>query len=126
MGERDVRVRVEVTSHVREGEPAHLEEPEEGLGAQQTVVLVRIAHVPVGRDQTGHGVENFWGLAGIGRRLVRKVAHFDPCRSESVRVFFGRLLDVDDVVCYFCRGGRGRLGTMGRGGGGGGSVVDGV
>jgi hypothetical protein len=56
MSERDVIVRVEVNSDVCEGEPAHLDETEEGLGAKWTVILVRI--VSVGCDQTGHGVEN--------------------------------------------------------------------
>jgi hypothetical protein len=45
--------RVEVTtSDVSEGEPAYLDETEEGLGAEQTVILVWVAHVSVGSDQT--------------------------------------------------------------------------
>ena len=88
MSKRDVFVRVElqveVTSEVIEGEPTHLDETEEGLGTQQTAVLFRIAHVPVGGDQTGYGIINLWGFAGIGHRLVRKVAHFDPCCSECL------------------------------------------
>ena len=31
-----------------ENEPAHLDEAEERLGAEHTMVLVRVAHVPVG------------------------------------------------------------------------------
>jgi hypothetical protein len=115
MGERDVNERVEVFSDVREGEPAHLDEAEESLGAKQTLVQVRIAHVPVGGDQARNRVEKLRGFAGIGHRLERKVAHFDPCRSESLHAFFGWLLDVADVACYFCWGGRGGFGTM-RGG----------
>ena len=96
---------------------SQLDETEESLGTQKTVILVRIAHLPVCGDQTGHWVENLWGFAGNGHRLVRKVAHFDPCRSESLYAFFGWGLGVADVACYFCCGGRGGLGKLRRGGG---------
>ena len=38
-----------------EGEPAHLDEAEERLGAEHTMVLVRVAHVPVGGYKTIFG-----------------------------------------------------------------------
>ena len=50
------------------------------------MILVRVAHVPVRGDQTGNGVENFWGFAGIGHRLVRSPAFLIPtARTVSVR-----------------------------------------
>ena len=86
MRERDVVIRVEVASDVLEGKPIHLDEAEEGLRAQQITVLVRVVHEPVGGDQARHGVEELRGFAGIGHRLVCKVAHFDPCCLESLCV----------------------------------------
>ena len=84
MRERDVVVRVEVASDVLEGEPAHLDEAEDGFWAQQTVVLLRVAHVSVGGDQARHGVEELRSFDGIGGRLVGKVAHFDARGAERV------------------------------------------
>ena len=82
MRERDVVVQVEEASDVLEG----VDEVEEGFRAQQTMVLVRVAHVPVGGDAAWHGVEGLRSFAGIGHWLVRKVTHFDPCGSESLCV----------------------------------------
>ena len=104
-------MRVQVRPDVREREPAHLE----ALGAEQSKVLVRIVHVPVGGDEARHGVEHLGGLARVGHRLVRKVANFDPCCEEALHALFGRLFDVADVVGNFRRGERSWLGTMGGG-----------
>jgi hypothetical protein len=82
------------------------------LRAEQTIVLLRVAYVPVGGDKTGHRVEHFWGFSGIGRRLVRKVPRFDAHCAKSVHVFFRQLFDVADVVRAFCCPRRGWLETM--------------
>jgi len=74
-----------------EREPADLEEAEAGdrLGREQAVVLVRVAHVPVGRDERRHGVEHLRRLARAGHhRLVRKFADVHPGRSEALSAFF--------------------------------------
>ena len=60
-------------SDLSEREPADLAEAEERLGCEQAVVLVRVAHVLVGRDERRHGVEHLGGLARVGHRLIRKV-----------------------------------------------------
>jgi hypothetical protein len=74
------------------------------------VILVRIVHVPVGEDQTGHGVENFWGSAGIGvissyvkSRTLTPAAR-SPCVLRVAGVIWNSRLD-----------GRDRLGKMGGG-----------
>ena len=86
MRERDVVVRVEEASNVLEG----VDEIEEGFRAQQTMILVRVAHVPVGGgDQARHGLEGLRGFVGIGHWLVRKVTHFDPCGSRVSMRFSG-------------------------------------
>ena len=79
----------------------------------QAKILVWVAHVPVGGDEARHEVEHLEGLARIGRRLVGKVAHFDPCCEEALRAYFGELFDVADIVGDFCWDGRGRLEKMG-------------
>jgi hypothetical protein len=53
----DMVVRVEVASDVLEGVLAHLDEAGEGFQAQQSIVLVRVAHMPIGSDQARHRVE---------------------------------------------------------------------
>jgi len=67
-----------------EREPADFDEAEEPLEHKQAVVLVRIAHVPVGRDERRHGVEHLGSLARVEHRLVFKVADFDPGREETL------------------------------------------
>ena len=112
-----VLARMQVQSHVHEGEPAHLDQAEEALGAEQTEILLRVPHVPVGGDEARHGVEDFGGLARVGRRLVGKVADFDACCEEALHVLFWRLFEVAEVIRDFCWGGRGWFGrTMGGGG----------
>ena len=68
----------------------------------------------VGGDRARHGIKHLGGLARVGRRLVPKVTHFDPCCQEALHAL-SRLFNVADVVGGFCWGGRGRLGTMGGG-----------
>jgi len=65
-----------------EREPADLDEAEERLGREQAVVLVRVAHVPVGRDERGHGVEHLGDLTRVGHQLIRKVR----CRLDDGEV----------------------------------------
>lgn len=90
--------RTEASTDFGEGEPAYLDEAEERLGGQQAEVLVRVAHVPVGRDERRHGVEDLGRLERVGNdRLVRKVSDFDPGRQEARFVFFGRQLDCGQV-----------------------------
>jgi len=43
---------------------------------------VRVAHVPVGRDQRRHGVEHLGDLARVGHRLIPKVG----CRLDNGEV----------------------------------------
>lgn len=53
MRERDILEWLEEVSDVREGErrePAHLDGAEERLGAEHTMVLVQVVHVPDGGD----------------------------------------------------------------------------
>jgi len=77
---------------------------------------VRVAHVPVGRDQRRHGVEHLRRLARVGQhRLVRKVADFDPGREESLSAFFGCRLDDGEALCDFGWDGRDGFGKMGGG-----------
>jgi len=80
-----------------ECEPADLDEAEERLGREQAIVLVRVAHVSVGRDERRHGVEHLGRLARVGHRLLRKVADFDPGREEALSAFFRRQLDDGEV-----------------------------
>ena len=49
-----------------EREPADLDEAEEPLGREQAVVLVRVTHVPIRRDERWHGVEHLGDLAFLG------------------------------------------------------------
>ena len=110
-----------------EREPADLDEAEEPLGREQAVVLVRVAHVPVGRDERRHGVEHLGRLARVGqRRLVRKVAHLDPGRSQTLPAFFGRRLDDGEVRRDFRWDGRGGFGRVGGGRSGCGGGIDGI
>jgi hypothetical protein len=76
-------------------DPAHLDEPEEGLATEQTVVLM-------------------WDARAAGA-IEGKVVDFDSdaCCKESVNLLFGRLFDVADVVGDFGWCGRGSLGIMG-------------
>jgi len=104
-----------VLSDFGEREPADLDEAEEPLGREQAVVLVRVAHVPVGRDERRHGVEHLGRLARVGHRLVRKVADFDPGRSETLSAFFRRQLDDGQVRRDFRWDGRDGFGGMGGG-----------
>ena len=71
---------------VRECNPAHLDQPEEALAAEQAIVLVQVAQVPVEVDEVQHVVEDLERLERVGRRLVGKVAHFDACREEAVHL----------------------------------------
>ena len=86
-----------VLSDLGEREPADLDEEEERLGREQAVVLVRVAHVPVGRDERRHGVEHLGRLARVGHRLVGRVVDLDPGRSEALSAFFRRQLDDGEV-----------------------------
>jgi len=43
--------RTKVPTDFGEREPADHDEAEEPLGREQAIVLVRVAHVPVGRDE---------------------------------------------------------------------------
>jgi hypothetical protein len=113
--ERGVVARVHPTPEVREPDPAHLDETEEALAAEQTVVLARVAQVPVEGDEVRHGVEHLGRLERNGRRLEGKVAHFDPRHEEAVHLLFGRVFHVADVVGDFGWHGRGGLGTVGGG-----------
>jgi len=116
-----------VLSDLGEGEPANLDEAEERLGHEQTVVLVRVARVPVGRDERRHGVEHLGRLARVGhRRLVRKVADFDPGRSEALSAFFRRQLDDGEVRRDFGWDGRDGFGRVGGGWSGGGGGIGGI
>jgi hypothetical protein len=63
MREYDVLERLEEASDVFEGESAHLDEVKEHLGAEHTVALVQVAHVPVGGDRTWHIEELRWNWA---------------------------------------------------------------
>ena len=117
--ERGVVARVHLAPEVRELDPAHLDEPEEALAAEQAVVVVRVAQVPVERDEVRHGVEHLRRLERVGRRLEGKVAHFDPHCEEVVHLVLGRVFHVAEVVGDFGRRGRGRLGIMGGGSGSG-------
>ena len=54
---------VQVPPDVCEREPAHLDQPEETLGAEHAVILVQVAHVSVGDDEARQGVEDFGRLA---------------------------------------------------------------
>jgi len=112
-----------------EREPPDLDEAEERLGREQTVVLVRVAHVPVGGDERRDGVEHLGRLARVGHhRLVRKVADFDPGRSEALSAFFRRQLDDGEICRDFRWDGRDGFGRMGGGwfGGGGGGSIGGI
>ena len=75
--------RAKVLRDVGEREPADLDEAEERLGREQAVVLVRVAHVPVGRDERRHGVEHLGDLTRVGYQLIRKVG----CRLDDGEVF---------------------------------------
>ena len=111
--------RVHPPHDVHEGDPAHLDEPEEALAAEQAVVLVRVVQVPVEGDdsEVRHRVNDLRRLEGVGRRLVGKVAHFDAGCEKVVHLLFDLLFDVADVLAGFgwCR--RGWLGIMGGGSG---------
>ena len=114
--ERGVVARVHPTPEVRELNPAHLDEAKEALAAEQTVVVVRVAQVPVKRDEVRHEVEH---LGRLGRRLEGKVTHFDARREEAVHLIFGQVFHVAEVVGNFGGHGRGRLRIVGGGSGSG-------
>ena len=84
--ERDIVAPVHPPPDVRKCNPAQLDQPEEALAAEQAVVLVRVAQVPVEGDEVRHGVEYLGRLERVGCRLVGKVAHFDACREEAVHL----------------------------------------
>ena len=113
--ERGVVARVHLAPEVRELDPAHLDEAKEALAAEQAVVVVRVAQVPVEGDEVRHGVEHLGRLERVGRRLEGKVAHFDARREEAVHLVFGRVFHVAEVVGDFGGRGRGRLGIVGGG-----------
>ena len=69
-----------VLTDLGEREPADLDEAEEAIGREQAVVLVRVAHVPVGRNGRWH--EHLEGLARVGHRLVGKAG----CRLDDGEV----------------------------------------
>ena len=65
--------RVQVLPDVCEREPAHLDQPEEALGAEQAVFLVQVAYLSAEGDEHGTESKNSDALLA----LVRKVTHFD-------------------------------------------------
>ena len=71
-----------VLADLGEREPADLDEAEERLRREQAVVLMRVVHVPVGRDERRHEVEHLGDLARVGHRLIRKVG----CRLDDGEV----------------------------------------
>ena len=96
---------VQVRPDVCEREPAHLDQPEETLGAEHPVILVQVAHVSAGGNEHGTGSKNSGALLA----LARKVTRFDallrggpPC---ALRILFG----VADAVGDFYWSGRGCL-----------------
>jgi len=60
-----------VLSDLSAREPADFDEAEVRLGCEQAVVLVRAAHVPVGRNERRHGVEHLGDLARVAHLLIR-------------------------------------------------------
>ena len=116
-----------VMSDLGEGDPADLDEAEERLGREQAVVLVRVAHVPVGGDERRHGVEHLGRLARVGHhRLMRKVADFDPGRSEALSALFWCQLDDGEARRDFGWDGRDGFGRVGAGWFAGGGGIGGI
>ena len=60
-----------VLTDLGDREPADLDEAEEAFGREQAVVLVRVAHVPVGRDERRHGAKTLGDLARVAHRPIR-------------------------------------------------------
>jgi len=104
-----------VLRNLGEREPSDLDEAEERLGREQAVVLVQVAHVPVGRDERQHGVEHLGrpctSWAPPTRAQSRGLC--DPGREEALPAFSRCQLDDGEVRRDFGSDGRDGFGRMG-------------